>query len=295
MAQTFSVGPVTLTGWEVGEKVKFPRRTLASYHDIPQTDDSAAERIAQTFGVFADTITFEGTCLGATADDDIRNLEALQDAQAVVPFICGPRVFDVIIDHIEPEYVSIGEINFTITLEPLLERRASATSPAQDASGALEGNLDQIEALAAQVPAVAPANLDPSVLSNINIVSAQRSSIGTISLATVQQQISFGQSLFNALSSVQNSLNTLRQTSGTSNIVQMLESLNGTLGSAYRTLGTYTGAAANTPTVRVSNTTVYAVSANYTGDWTNYPAIMAANDLTDPFINGSMNLVIPRV
>ncbi|HZT12248.1 MAG TPA: hypothetical protein VFA29_05585, partial [Candidatus Baltobacteraceae bacterium] len=121
MAQTFSLATITFTGFEVSEKQKFTRRTAASYHDIPQTDDSAAERIAQTFGVYADTFTIEGTYLGADADDQIRNLEALQDAQQVVTFTAGPRVFDVIIAQIDPEYVSIGEVNFTVTLEPLLE------------------------------------------------------------------------------------------------------------------------------------------------------------------------------
>jgi hypothetical protein len=291
--QSFSLGTKNFDPlrFEVPEGLSFRRKTLGGTAEIPARSGGSAQRVSQTLGVVVDTIKFEAWFVGDDAEDQTRQLEAMQAQQNVLTFAFGTRSFDVVIFDLVETYKSINEIAYAIELEPQFETSAYGVVTVNNPGGDLAATFSDI----ASVPPITLPATDPA-LSKLPTIQAAQAAAGsaTPSGMSVSSLVALATTLQAGITAAK-ALMALKQNSTTTVDVGAYlwaAQLAGKLAACVATMGTATGATLR-PQVNPGGMNVHQLAVRYTGDIENTDTILAANGISDPFAVPVGPIVIP--
>lgn len=302
------LGDFTFTDKEVPEKI-----AIGGAHRLATKELIGGIRVVDAMGAIEDDLEWSGWLLGVNAASRRDFLKAYRLAGTVLTLTWADLRYQVIVRQFTADFRRQYEYQYRIACEIVadLTSVSSLSTTALGIDDVVNADLGTANNLAGSVGDTSLTSLMSTVSSAVGAVStfsgASPSTLNSVlqPLAAATQRVAVLQatgdtSVSSALGFAglvaggngENMAMTLTTQLGAVQQLASLSQLSGVLGRMTQNL-TSAGGSDNTVTVAGGN--LYSLAASQYGDATDWTSIAQANGLTDPFVTGTQDLVIPAV
>lgn len=301
---TLILGDVTFAGLEVPASIKFGGEQRLCVHELV-----GGARVIDAMGRADHPLEWGGWFLGADAVSRAQLLDSLRISGAVQTLAWDRFQYQVIVRSFAADFQRFYQVPYRISCEVVSDQTQPVTSPPSPP-------IDQAINSDASAAGVLAAAIGDSPLSAA--ISSMQSAIGAVTsfvtapisqLNAIAQSVNAAATRVGALTvSVTAAIGTpvtfggvtagfgggsiAALTAQTANCLQLqnLQNMQGILG---RISGNLNSVDNSPNTIAVAGGSLYQIAAEQYDDATAWTAIAKANDLTDPFVQGVQQLIIP--
>lgn len=297
------LGDVKFSGVEVPERIPFGGAQHLVVHEL-----IGGVRVIDALGRSDRALEWSGWLLGENAVARAQELDAIRIGGLQQTVTWDKFNYTVIVREFEAEYQRFYQIPYRITCEVILDNTqpgSVTTTPIDQAINAdTQLAVLQAQAIADQQLAAITLAIEVAVAAVQSFATEPRSSINAIAQTVLSAQ-SQTASLINATTAAigepssfagvvsgagGDAATTLSTQTSQMLTLNNLNNISGVLG---RIAANLSSANSSPNTISVSGGNLYQIAENQYGDPTAWTAIAKANDLTDPFIQGTQTLTIP--
>ncbi|MBO9539685.1 hypothetical protein J7643_03735 [bacterium] len=139
--ETFKLGPLELSGFEVPELIPLGGEQAHAVKDFPGGD-----RQVQSFGYHRRPLTWSGILVGPEALQRHQALEALCDAGLSVRWSFGNQLADVLITRYHPELLDRFEVHYSLEMIVILDHARPPVAETANANSQILAGLQQAAA-----------------------------------------------------------------------------------------------------------------------------------------------------
>lgn len=297
---TVQLGDFTFGKFEVPESIPFGGEQALVVHKLV-----GGTKVVDAMGYFPDGIAWSGHFFGSDAEDRALSLEAMMQDGQTRTLSWSSLLYSVVVRSVKCNYERINHIPYRIECEVIQDQTAAAgnseagasvddlingdLSTANDLASGFSSLTDPMASLTSAIGAVSTfANASSSVIASVAAPLGAAQSAVTSLLAS--QASALTSASFVGGASVATLAGALSGQAVASAAQATLSNLSGALGRIAGNLGTINAGAS---TLSVMSGNVYQIASQQYGDAMAFPAVMAANGLTDPDITGPTELQLP--
>jgi prophage DNA circulation protein len=302
---TVNLGPFQFALFEIPERISWGGSQRIAVHELV-----GGQRVLDAMGRSDRALVWSGLFMGQNATERARFLDTMRAQGLPQTLTFGQLAYSVLVARFEPDYERFYQIPYHLELEVIADLANPVTSvaPASIDSDILT-DYDASNLLATEVADSTLTNLLTTLGVAIGAVAsfsrASRSSISGVQqpLAAVQARVAVlltnGEGVLGGVSTfggvqpgVFGSVSAASISAQSANMTQFNALLQ--LGSLTSRMAANLGAISSSPnTVTTAGGNMFAIAQQQYGDATEWTTIAKANNLSDPFVQGTQTLVIP--
>lgn len=301
---TLTLGDITFTGFEVPQRIPFGGDQMLVTHKLV-----GGQRTVDAMGPDEAPIEWSGWIIGQNAVARAQSIDAMRISGIPQRLTWNGFDYQVVVRSFKPVFERFYQIPYSIVLEVIANNTqpvtTSATPPIDEAvsddNTTADGLVTQVSdpplsgLMALVDTAIAAVTVSTAALS---VISGIRQAIQNVVVRVVVLievvEIAIGTpTTFGGVTAgipPQSSVNALLAAGANTMRLFNLLQLQAVLGRLSANLGSVDASAS---VVNTAGGNLFQISQDEYGDATDWPAIAAANGLTDPFIQGSETLTIP--